>query len=77
MVPDGGRVNSRFGVGMKTQITVKASVSLDELINALAVAVVASRSGELCQWQADKLRECAGVIESRLSESETGCSSSP
>lgn len=55
---------------MKTQITVSASVSLDELINALAVAVVASRSGEMCQWQADKLRECAGVIESRLGESE-------
>lgn len=55
---------------MKTQITVSAGVSLDELINALAVAVVASRSVEMCQWQADKLRECAGVIEARLGESE-------
>lgn len=53
---------------MKTQITVSTRVSLDELINAIAVAVVVSRPGELCQWQADKLRECAGVIEAKLNE---------
>lgn len=55
---------------MKTQITVKASISFDELINAIAVAVVVSRPGELCQWQADKLRECANVIEEKMREVE-------
>jgi hypothetical protein len=50
----------------KTKASIQATVTLDSCLDAIAQLVAKSRTGELSQYQADRLRDFSREIEQRI-----------